>query len=85
MQNIPPAMWTDTLRLVLTADDLPLPSGSVGTHFDGTTLFVNPTTCTLRYRPTNPPIVIDLPLDPSLPAVVVEDFVQEATVEVGHG
>lgn len=43
----------------------------IGTHFDGTTLFVNASTCTLQYRATNPPIVIDLPLDRSLPAVVV--------------
>eukprot|EP01032_Pedospumella_encystans_P009632 gene9632-11324_t len=42
-----------------------------GTHFDGTTTFVNACTCTRAYRPSNPPIVIDLPLDPTMPAVVV--------------
>lgn len=44
----------------------------LGTYFDGTTLFVNASTCTLNYRPTNPPIVIDLPLDKSKHATVVQ-------------
>ena len=43
-----------------------------GTYFDGTTTFVNASTCTRAYRATNLPIVIDLPLDPSLPAQVVD-------------
>lgn len=43
-----------------------------GTHFDGTTMYVNACTCTSEYRPDNPAIVIDLPLDPSLPAQVVQ-------------
>ena len=42
-----------------------------GTYFDGTTTFVNACTCTRDYVPSNPPIVIDLPLDPTLPARVV--------------
>jgi len=32
-----------------------------GTESDGTTLFVNASTCTFQYRPSNPPIVLDLP------------------------
>lgn len=44
----------------------------IGTQTDGTTLFVNACSCTLQYRPTNRPIVIDLPLDKSLPPVVVD-------------
>ncbi len=43
-----------------------------GTYFDGTTTFVNASTCTRSYRATNLPIVIDLPLDPTLPAQVVD-------------
>ena len=38
---------------------------------DGT-LFVNASTCTLAYRPTNPAIVVDLPLARERPAMVVE-------------
>jgi Icc-related predicted phosphoesterase len=82
--NIPPRSGPIPCTLYSLPITYPLPFGPVGTHFDGTTLFVNPTTCTLRYRPTNPPIVIDFPLDPNLPAVVVEGFVQETTLEVGH-
>jgi predicted phosphodiesterase len=37
----------------------------------GNTLFVNACTCTLNYRPTNPPIVIFLPFDKNLPAEVI--------------
>ncbi|KAJ1387204.1 Metallo-dependent phosphatase-like protein, partial [Ochromonadaceae sp. CCMP2298] len=44
---------------------------SYGTFSDGHTLFVNGSTCTLSYRPSNPPIVIDLPLDVNMPAQVV--------------
>lgn len=32
-----------------------------GTVSDGVTLFVNASTCTLKYQPTNPPIIFDLP------------------------
>mmetsp|Transcript_52681 Transcript_52681/g.125869 ORF Transcript_52681/g.125869 Transcript_52681/m.125869 type:complete len:277 (-) Transcript_52681:54-884(-) len=32
-----------------------------GHVLDGETLFINASTCTLRYRPTNPPIVMDVP------------------------
>eukprot|EP01034_Spumella_vulgaris_P031882 gene31882-39386_t len=42
-----------------------------GTHFEDGTLFINASTCTGEYRPTNKPIVIHLPFDRSLPAVVV--------------
>jgi Icc-related predicted phosphoesterase len=31
-----------------------------GTHEEAGTLFVNPSTCTLRYRPTQAPIVVEL-------------------------
>lgn len=34
-------------------------------------MFINGSTCTGEYRPINKPIVVDLPLDRSLPAVVV--------------
>ncbi|XP_013381694.1 metallophosphoesterase MPPED2 [Lingula anatina] len=33
-----------------------------GVTTDGTTTFINASTCTLRYKPTNPPILFDLPL-----------------------
>jgi len=33
-----------------------------GIWTDGTTTFVNASTCTLKYRPTNPPVIIDLQL-----------------------
>jgi hypothetical protein len=36
-------------------------------------MFVNASTCTLSYRPTNPAIVIDLPHDRSQPAELVRD------------
>lgn len=39
-------------------------------ELDGT-LFINASTCTLAYRPTNPAIVIDLPIDRSRPARIV--------------
>ena len=35
-----------------------------GSSFDGDTLFVNASTCTIRYRPTNPPIVLDIDVGP---------------------
>lgn len=41
-----------------------------GTHAEGGTLFVNASNCTVRYDPTNPPIVVDVPLDRDAPAVV---------------
>ena len=31
-----------------------------GTHRTDDTLFINASTCTVRYKPTNPPIVVDL-------------------------
>lgn len=43
-----------------------------GTTHVGQTLFINASICTLRYRPTNPAIVVDLPLDRSQPAILVE-------------
>lgn len=42
-----------------------------GTYFDGQTLFVNGSTCNGDTVATNPPIVVDLPFDRSLPARVV--------------
>ena len=42
-----------------------------GTELVDGTLFVNASICTLSYRPTNPAIVVDLPLDPTQPAVLV--------------
>ena len=29
---------------------------------DGHTKFINASTCTLRYKPTNPPVVFDYPI-----------------------
>jgi predicted phosphodiesterase len=43
-----------------------------GTARIGETLFVNASICTLAYRPTNPAIVVDLPIDPNLPAELVQ-------------
>jgi len=45
---------------------------SYGVTSDGTTLFVNASSCTLTYNTDNPCIVIDLPHDKRLPAVVVK-------------
>jgi len=42
-----------------------------GAVLEGRTLFVNASTCTVGYQPTNPPFVIDLPEDRREPAVVV--------------
>lgn len=42
-----------------------------GVAFVDDTLFVNASTCTLAYRPTNPAIVVDLPHEKSRPPVVV--------------
>jgi hypothetical protein len=44
----------------------------VGVERVGSTLFVNASTCTLSYKPTNPPIVIFLPHDKSKPAEVIQ-------------
>lgn len=43
-----------------------------GCSFDGKTLFVNASSLNVQYEVTNVPIVIDLPHDMSLPAMVVE-------------
>jgi len=43
-----------------------------GVSSDGTTLFVNGSSCSLMYSPDNPCIIIDLPHDKTLPAVVVK-------------
>lgn len=32
-----------------------------GISYDGTTQYINASTCTYQYRPVNPPIVFDLP------------------------
>ncbi len=37
-----------------------------GVSSDGVTDFINASTCTFRYRPTNPPIVFELPGKPTL-------------------
>jgi len=42
-----------------------------GTMHDGTTLFVNASTCTLVYSPDNEPVVVDLDLDRDRPAALV--------------
>ena len=33
-----------------------------GVTSDGVTTYINASTCTLRYRPLNPPILFDVPL-----------------------
>ena len=33
-----------------------------GISYDGTTKYFNASTCTFRYKPTNPPLVFDLPI-----------------------
>lgn len=43
-----------------------------GVTCDGRTLFVNASSCTIGYSADNPCVVIDLPHDRSLPAVVVK-------------
>ncbi|MFV8753969.1 metallophosphatase domain-containing protein [Nannocystaceae bacterium ST9] len=45
---------------------------SHGTLARAATLFVNASVCTLAYQPTQSPIVVDLPLDRSKPASVIE-------------
>jgi Icc-related predicted phosphoesterase len=45
-----------------------------GCSFDGQTLFVNASSVDLRYRPTHPCIVLDLPHDKTLPAKVVKPY-----------
>lgn len=45
-----------------------------GADTNGETLFVNSSTCTFSYRPTNPPIVIDIPFNAlEVAAAVVSD------------
>lgn len=43
-----------------------------GALVQASTLFVNASVCTLRYRPVQTPVVVDLPCDRSKPASVVE-------------
>lgn len=40
---------------------LPPPPPGYGIMTDGYTSFINASTCTISYQPTNPPIVFDLP------------------------
>ena len=42
-----------------------------GSTFDGETLFVNASNCTIKYSPENPCVVVDLPHDKNLPARIV--------------
>ena len=37
----------------------------------GKTLYINASTCTLNYRPTNPPIVIHVPYDRNIAPIVL--------------
>lgn len=37
-----------------------------GSTTDGTTVFINASTCTFKYKPTNPPVVFDIPCKPHL-------------------
>jgi Icc-related predicted phosphoesterase len=45
-----------------------------GCSFDGQTLFVNASSLSLRYQPTQPCIVIDLPLDKTINASIVKPY-----------
>ena len=38
-----------------------------GVTSDGTTDFINASTCTFAYQPTNPPVVLDVPLRRAVP------------------
>mmetsp|Transcript_14952 Transcript_14952/g.33603 ORF Transcript_14952/g.33603 Transcript_14952/m.33603 type:complete len:259 (+) Transcript_14952:70-846(+) len=56
----------EELRLAIQARHTPIHlCGHIhegyGTVLEGDTLFVNASTCTLKYEPTNPPIVMDVP------------------------
>jgi predicted phosphodiesterase len=42
-----------------------------GSERQGGTLFINAASCTLAYRPDNPAVVVDVPLDRNAPAMVV--------------
>lgn len=42
-----------------------------GCSFDGTTIYANASNCTIRYKPEQECVVIDLPNDPSKSAVIV--------------
>lgn len=42
-----------------------------GAQVEGPTLFVNASVCTLRYRPEQAPVVVDLPFDRTKPASLV--------------
>mmetsp|Transcript_23094 Transcript_23094/g.46857 ORF Transcript_23094/g.46857 Transcript_23094/m.46857 type:complete len:328 (-) Transcript_23094:207-1190(-) len=53
-----------------------------GTSFDGTTLFVNASNMAVGYGSHNPCIVVDLPKDQSLPAMMVEPRCDKKPPEV---
>jgi len=38
-----------------------------GVRTNGETLFINASTCTLRYRPTNAPVIVDVPISDAVP------------------
>ena len=40
----------------------------LGTFFDGKTIYINASSCTFEYRPTNKPIIFHLPFDRSFAA-----------------
>jgi hypothetical protein len=43
-----------------------------GAHAEGGTLFVNASTCTVAYEPSNPILVVDVPVDRAAPAKLVD-------------
>lgn len=48
--------------LPISGTHFPLPaSPGYGIMTDGYTTFINASTCTVSFQPTNPPIVFDLP------------------------
>jgi hypothetical protein len=49
----------------------------IGAWSHNNTLFVNASTCTYNYRASNPPVVIHLPFDRMMPAVVISDMQDE--------
>lgn len=57
---------------------------SNGSSFDGTTVFVNASTCDLRYRASNPVLVFDLPRKPAAAVAETAAVTETETVAVSE-
>jgi len=55
-----------------------------GATSDGTTDFINASTCTFSYQPTNPPVVLDVPLPTPTNAVDAAEAAAPAIGGAGH-